>query len=222
MSSKILRLAALATLVVVLDQWVKYTVVRELTTALDGRTTTTEKLETFYGAAPAEGWDGLHFRPKRFITVSESFLRIRYAENPGAAWGLFRTLPEHVRAPLFHLVSLGAVVLITAYFLRLTGDRSEVWARWGLRWCWAAPSATTSDRLARGFVIDFVEAHWFGNPHLVWPSFNVADMAICVGVGMLVVDSFVRRERKAAAPSARPARDKPGPILCSTFSKGRS
>ena len=48
------------------------------------------------------------------------------------------------------------------------------------------------DRLARGFVVDFVQAHWKDQAY--WPSFNVADMAICVGVGMLILDAFVRKE----------------------------
>jgi signal peptidase II len=199
-SNKIIRLVALAALVVVLDQWVKYLVMGNLTTAFDGRATLGEKLKTFYSNAPAEGWDGLHYRPKKAVTVSENFLRIRYAENPGAAWGLFRTLPERVRGPMFHLVSLGAVILITSYFLRLTGDRAEVWARWGLPLVLGGAIGNYVCRLARGFVIDFIEAHWFSNPHLVWPSFNVADSAICIGVGMLIVDSFVRRDRKADAP----------------------
>jgi signal peptidase II len=55
------------------------------------------------------------------------------------------------------------------------------------------------DRIARGFVIDFLEAHWFDKA--AWPSFNIADAAICVGVGMLVVDAFVRREEKVAVRS---------------------
>ncbi len=52
------------------------------------------------------------------------------------------------------------------------------------------------DRLARGFVIDFIEAHW--KDAYTWPSFNVADSAIVVGVLLLLVDGMVRRERKAA------------------------
>ncbi len=53
------------------------------------------------------------------------------------------------------------------------------------------------DRLARGFVIDFLEAHWYNKA--TWPNFNVADAAIVVGVGLLMVDAFVRKEQPAEA-----------------------
>lgn len=187
--------------VVLADQWVKFVVVEELTSHLDGKRSLGEKLTAFYGKAPAQSWDGYHLRSKRFITVSDSYLRLRYAENPGAAWGLFRTLPEHIRGPLFDVVSLGAVVLITRYFLKLKGVPGEGWIRWGLPLVLGGAVGNFVDRLARGFVVDFVEAHWFDSPTLIWPSFNVADVAICVGVGMLMVDSLVRREK----PSPRAA-----------------
>jgi signal peptidase II len=43
------------------------------------------------------------------------------------------------------------------------------------------------DRLTLGYVVDFLSFHvndWF------WPAFNVADSAICVGVALLLIDSF--------------------------------
>ncbi len=43
------------------------------------------------------------------------------------------------------------------------------------------------DRLARGAVVDFIDLY-YGTWH--WPAFNVADMAICVGAGMLVLESL--------------------------------
>ena len=202
---KAARLYALALVLVLFDQGVKYDVVAKLTTRFDGLATLGQRLGALYGPSPAPGWDGLHFRPRRAprgdpndppggVMLSECCLLIRYTENPGAAFGLFRRFPAGARGPLFHLVSIGAVVLITSYFLRLTGARQERWARIGLPLVLGGALGNWVDRLARGFVIDFIEAHW--REVYTWPSFNVADSAIVVGVALLVVDGFVRKERK--------------------------
>ena len=47
------------------------------------------------------------------------------------------------------------------------------------------------DRARLGFVIDFIDVQ-FGNWH--YPTFNVADMAICIGAGFLILDMFLRKE----------------------------
>jgi signal peptidase II len=44
------------------------------------------------------------------------------------------------------------------------------------------------DRLALGVVRDFIDLHW--GPRYHWPTFNVADMAICAGVGLLIWTAF--------------------------------
>ena len=179
---------------VLVDQWVKYEMVARLTTRFEGVPSVSARLGALYGPAPAPGWDGLHFRPKRPIVISEDFLMLRYAENPGAAFGLFRRLPPGARGPLFHLVSIGAVVLITVYWLRLRGTRQEIWALIGLPLVLGGAIGNWVDRLARGFVIDFIEAHW--KDVYTWPSFNVADSAIVVGVVLLLIDGMARKDRK--------------------------
>jgi len=181
---------------VLVDQWVKYEMVARLTTRFEGVPSVSARLGALYGPAPAPGWDGLHFRPKRPIVISEDFLMLRYAENPGAAFGLFRRLPPGARGPLFHLVSIGAVVLITVYWLRLRGTKQEIWALIGLPLVLGGAIGNWVDRLARGFVIDFIEAHW--KDVYTWPSFNVADSAIVVGVVLLLIDGMARKDRKPA------------------------
>jgi signal peptidase II len=198
---KLLTLFAIALVVVVVDQAVKFWMVEELTTRFDGLRTPGAKLQALYGTPPPEGFDGLHFRPKRSFTLSPDYLRIRYAENTGAAFGLFRGLPPPIRGPLFHLVSLGAVLLISVYYLRLPAGRDERFARLGLPLVLGGALGNYLDRLARGFVIDFVEAHW--HEVATWPSFNVADSCIVLGVAFLLLDGLVRRERK---PQVSPGR----------------
>jgi signal peptidase II len=181
---------------VALDQWTKYAIVGSLTTRFDGLETTGERMKAMYGEPPPLGMDGRHFRSKRSVELSERFLRLRYEENPGAAWGMFRNLSPNVRGPLFHVVSLAAVLLIGYYFTKLSGkDPAEKWALWGLSLVLGGALGNYIDRVARGFVVDFVQAHWKDQAY--WPSFNVADMAICVGVGMLILDAFVRKEKPA-------------------------
>ncbi len=202
MQRKYVVLVLVALGVVALDQWTKYLVVREFTVLFDGLPTVGERVRAMYSSPPSEGLDGMHYHPKRSLTIAENFFRIRYAENPGAAWGLFRNLPEDVRGPLFHVVSIGAVILISYYFMKLSGsDPAEKWALGGLPLVLGGAVGNYVDRLARGFVVDFLEAHWYDKA--TWPVFNVADSAICVGVGMLVLDAFVRREKKDSPAPAR-------------------
>lgn len=196
MPKKYVFLVVVALTVVVLDQVTKFITLDTLSGAFDGASS---KLGVFFSAAPEPGFDSYHFRPKAAVTVSEDFFRFRYAENPGAAFGLFRSLPDHLRGPLFHLVSIGAVILVAYYFSKLTGAKVERWAKWGLPLVLGGAIGNYIDRLARGFVIDFIEAHWFDKAY--WPAFNIADSAIVVGVGLLMVDSFVRKE----APAPRSA-----------------
>jgi signal peptidase II len=195
MRSKYVWLTAVALVVIAADQWTKYLVLGRLTTGLDQAES---RIGVFYGTAPeAVGLEGTHFRTKDQVVLSTDFLRLRYAENPGAAFGLFHNVAPEYRGPLFHLVSIGAVLLIGYYFLKLTGAKNEVWAKWGLPLVLGGALGNYLDRLARGFVIDFIDAHWFEKA--TWPAFNVADSAIVVGVGLLLVDSFVRKEVKAPA-----------------------
>lgn len=195
MSRKVLSFIAVAATVLVVDQVTKFLVLDRLTEAFDGKSA----LATFWAPAPAPGFDGYHYRAKAPVVLSGDFFQLRYAENPGAAFGLFRTVPEQYRGPLFHVISLGAVLLIAWYVTKLTGAKNEVWAKWGLPLVFGGAIGNYVDRLARSFVVDFLEAHWFEKAY--WPAFNVADTAIVIGVGLLVVDSFVRKDVAAPAPA---------------------
>jgi signal peptidase II len=189
---RVLILVGLATLAA--DQVTKYLAVAHLTEALDGRVGLA-RVEGFLSEQnldndpPVEGASRRATRPYRFI---EDYWHFRYVENPGAAWGLFANLPDSVRRPFFHLVSLVALGFIAFMYVRLTPEQRLV--RWALAFVAGGAVGNFVDRLLRGYVIDFIDWHWRNQPGLRWPTFNVADAAICVGVGLLLLDSF--REHK--------------------------
>ncbi|WNG32801.1 signal peptidase II [Archangium minus] len=189
---RVLILVGLATLAA--DQVTKYLAVSRLTEALDGRAGLA-RVEGFFSEQnldndpPVAGAYRKSTRPYRFI---ENYWHFRYVENPGAAWGLFANLPESVRRPFFHLVSLVALGFIFFMYVRLTPDQRMT--RWALALVTGGALGNFMDRLLRGYVIDFIDWHWRNQPGMRWPTFNVADAAICVGVGLLLLDSLFERK----------------------------
>lgn len=58
------------------------------------------------------------------------------------------------------------------------------------------------DRIWHGYVVDFIHAHWQGRHH--WPTFNVADIAISVGIGLMVLE-YIVGPRQASPKEKAPA-----------------
>jgi len=111
--------------------------------------------------------------------------RMRYAENPGMAWGLLRDLSLSTRNTIFSLTLLGAVIFILFYFRKLA--REQRLLQVALSLVFAGAIGNFIDRLARGYVVDFIDWHWWKRPDLYWPTFNIADSMIVVGVVLLVL-----------------------------------
>ncbi|PLY00553.1 MAG: signal peptidase II [Desulfuromonas sp.] len=122
--------------------------------------------------------------------VISNFFHITYVRNPGAAFGMLSD--SAIRLPFFLTVSVVASIAILWYVRRATGDKP--WQQFGLGLIFSGAIGNFIDRARLGEVIDFLDAHWY-NYH--WPAFNIADSAICVGVGiMLVCTWFEEKQRK--------------------------
>ena len=135
------------------------------------------------------------------IEVVRGNLDLVMARNPGAAFSFMRDAPEWVRRPLFISVSVLAVVFITGAYRRLDADRTA--ARWGFALVLGGALGNLVDRIRDASVVDFIQVHAHlgaGGRELRWPTFNVADVAICAGVLLLAVDLF-RGRRGAAHPA---------------------
>ena len=97
---------------------------------------------------------------------------------------------------LFTVVPVAAIVLIAVYAWRVPA--AQTMTHVALALILGGAVGNLVDRLRLGYVVDFVDVHWRG---WHWPAFNVADSAICIGVGLLLLESL-----RSPAPAAEPAR----------------
>lgn len=126
------------------------------------------------------------------IELLANFAHITYVQNPGAAFGI---LADHsLRMPFFILVSVIALFGILWYLKKEQGGSLRLQSALGLIFSGAVGNLI--DRIRFGAVVDFIDVHWYRHH---WPAFNVADSAICVGVGLLLLDSWIEEKRKSAA-----------------------
>lgn len=182
--------AVVATLVVVLDQITKAVVIATLTYAAPTD-------------APGGFWNGFQLfwthdkHPTRngVHAVIENFWHFRYVENPGAAWGILSGSASWFRTPFFLLVSIAAMVFIVRYFYRT--EPGQRLLRVALALVFGGAVGNFIDRARLGYVIDFIDWHWYEKA--TWPTFNVADAAISCGVAMLVLDMLLQKKKPAGA-----------------------
>lgn len=145
------------------------------------------------------------------IEVIRKVFQLRYVENPGAAWGFLASASESFRAPFFIAVSLLAIAFII-YFYRKVGEDQKVMLA-SLAMILGGAVGNFIDRLHQNYVVDFIDWYW---KDWHWPTFNIADSAISLGVILMVWTMlFGEEERPAeasgdgapAAPQAPPPAD---------------
>jgi signal peptidase II len=136
----------------------------------------------------------------RTITLLENFLQLSYARNQGGAAGLLSSHPQW-------LTLLSVVALAVIIWWARTVPPDERFARLGFGAILGGAIGNMLDRLFRGgffvgtYVVDFIDAHWYYQLH--WPTFNLADSAICVGIVMVVL-AHMRAGHAAACRAPNP------------------
>lgn len=113
-------------------------------------------------------------------TVISSLFDLTYVRNTGAVWGSL----EHQNEWLA-VVSAAVLVLIVLFHDYLAGRRAILSAALGC--IMGGIIGNLIDRIKLGWVTDFLDFYW-NTWH--WPSFNIADSAICVGVGLYLLASL--------------------------------
>ena len=151
----------------------------------------------------SKGWADTHVRPlgSAVAPVIDGVLAWKWAENQGAAFSLLRERPE-----LLSLIAVGVLAFVILFAFR--AERKRGWYLAALGLVAAGAIGNLYDRLLLGFVRDFMffdfDLPWsgysiFGHQFKAverWPVFNVADVAILGGVGILLLQTFFAPAQK--------------------------
>ena len=133
------------------------------------------------------------------IVLIDGYLEFRYAENCGAAFGFMREMPAPVRKGVFYFAAAGAVILLLWMFA--TGRGGTLFAI-SVPLIISGALGNFVDRVRLGYVVDFVRFHL--NDRWAYPTFNVADACITIGVALILIEGVIdgRREKQARTTDA--------------------
>jgi signal peptidase II len=118
--------------------------------------------------------------------------------NTGGAFGIFGGERGGLGSVLFVVVSLIAIGIIVYLFIKL--QESERILAFSFSFILSGAMGNLIDRLHYGEVIDFLQFYLSFLPWRIfnpWPTFNIADSAICVGIGLLALEILIRDSKKS-------------------------
>jgi len=124
--------------------------------------------------------------------VIPGFFNIVRSENPGVAFGMFADHSSHSRTLLLVAMSLAAILILAVMLWKI--ERQDNLTVTGLALIFGGALGNVYDRVTAGTVTDFLD-FYAGTYH--WYTFNLADSAICIGAGLLIL-SMLLAPRNAA------------------------
>lgn len=126
------------------------------------------------------------------FSVVPGFFDIVHSQNRGVAFGMFNDSTSAWRTALLVAGSIAAVVIITGMLWK--AEKLDRKTLWGCALILGGAAGNLVDRLLFGQVTDFLLFHV---GQYQWPTFNVADSAIVIGSGLLLLD-LLRAKRQEA------------------------
>ena len=117
--------------------------------------------------------------PMQSIVLIKGLFSITYATNVGAAFGILQS-----QTLLLIAISLGVMIVVWVNRRKINTYPRVMQA--GLAVALSGAVGNLIDRIRLGFVVDFLN-------FLIWPIFNVADMAIVIGVGLILWGIFFNK-----------------------------
>jgi signal peptidase II len=127
------------------------------------------------------------------IEVIQGFFNIIHVRNTGGAFGIFGGEKGGFGSILFVVVSLIAIGVILFLFIRIKEEEKTLALSFSLILSGAVGNLI--DRLRYGEVIDFLD-FYLSSTH--WPAFNIADSAICIGIGLMALELLKHDQKRSA------------------------
>lgn len=125
------------------------------------------------------------------VEVIHGFFNLVHVRNTGGAFGIFGGEKGGVGSFFFLVVSVVAIGSIIFLLIRLKEDEKIV--SLSLSFILSGAIGNLIDRLRHGEVVDFLD-FYVSSYH--WPAFNIADSAICAGIGLMALALFFRDRKK--------------------------
>ena len=130
---------------------------------------------------------------ERLVVIPDVF-NLTHVRNPGGAFSFMATMSPEFRQVFFMGTGALAIILLLAFFRRLEpGQWLSATAIGGVL---GGAIGNLTDRVVYGEVIDFLDFRLWGG--YVWPTFNMADSWIVVGVAILMIEMFLEPEPQAS------------------------
>ena len=121
---------------------------------------------------------------KDSIEIIKGFFSITYVQNTGAAWSIMEG-----KMWFFYIVTV--VALVVMFYAFKDTKEKQWWLRMAIILLVAGTLGNFIDRLSLQYVRDFLDFIIFGYD---FPVFNVADIALCIGVGMVALETLFYKE----------------------------
>ncbi|QSV13648.1 signal peptidase II [Photobacterium ganghwense] len=118
------------------------------------------------------------------------FFNLLYVHNYGAAFSFLSDAGGWQRW-LFTAIALGVCALLVFWMRR--SPASNKLANSSYAMIIGGALGNLFDRMYHGFVVDFLD-FYVGNYH--WPAFNIADTAICIGAGLIILEGLIDDKKK--------------------------
>lgn len=146
-----------------------------------------------------KAWATMSLKPVGSIEVIPGFFRLTYAVNRGVAFSLLADSETDIRW-ILAAISMVAAVFVVAHIVKTATARARM--NTALALLLSGIVGNLIDRVRLGQVVDFLDFHWA--ERLTWPTFNLADAAICCGAALLALE-LLREERAAVLPAPPPS-----------------